>query len=188
MVIALTGKKQSGKSTAAEYIAKRYNAERVNFKDGLIQELKERFPNTLQVIIRTLEKANYDGMKPWTIDRLFNEKPDIVRSLLQEYGTNVRREDDPLYWVSKWEGSVGIKTVVCDDVRFLNEAEAVKKKGGIIIRIKRNGLESTDTHLSETQMDLIEPDFTLTVETGDIEGLYRAIDEVIKNSYGENLS
>lgn len=45
------------------------------------------------------------------------------------------------------------------DVRFLNEAQAIKDRGGKIIRIIRG--ESSDQHQSELEMEFIEPDFTI---------------------------
>lgn len=39
------------------------------------------------------------------------------------------------------------------DVRFPNEASAIKSKGGIVIRIERPSLISTSTHESETALD-----------------------------------
>jgi hypothetical protein len=41
---------------------------------------------------------------------------------------------------------------VIADVRFPNEAEAVKEKGGILVRINRD-LDVTSDHASETSLD-----------------------------------
>lgn len=52
---------------------------------------------------------------------------------------------------------------VITDVRFPNEAEMIKKHGGFLVRVKREGLESADwqKHESEAYIDKIEVDYTL---------------------------
>ena len=83
-LIGLIGFKQSGKTTAAEYLESK-GFERVNFKDCLIDELKQNFPDLLNEI-----KANMElrGL-PMSIDKLFLTKPPLVRTLMQNYGTEV---------------------------------------------------------------------------------------------------
>ena len=148
MIIAFTGKKRCGKSTASAYVVSQLpGAVRYNFKTALLKEMKERFPNTLNAIVRLVEREQYDGMHPLTVDRLLEEKPDdVVRFFMQEFGTEVRRHDDPDYWVDRWVCYASkYKHVVVDDVRFLNEAQAIKDMRGIVIRIVRDGQQSTDT-------------------------------------------
>jgi len=186
MIVGFIGKKQSGKSTAAKYLANKYDLKRVNFKDGLLRELKERCPDLLAEMVKTFNELSYQGITNWTVDGLFDVKPPLMRSLLQNYGTNVRRVDDPLHWIKEWrKATANLPGVVVDDVRFLNEADAIKTRSGILIRINRVGLESNDQHISEVEMDSIEPDFTITVQTGDFASLYSQVNEVIMNAYGE---
>ena len=167
MIIGLTGKKGSGKTLAANYfIEKGYT--KINFKDALIKEMRERLPNVLAELSKTYQMS---------IDNLFEQKPPIMRALLQNYGTEVRRKDNENYWVDKWKSLVTPQTVV-DDVRFLNEADVVKEKGGIIIRIVLLGQEHTDTHISEIEMDSIEPDYTVTAQKGDFDTLYSELDKI----------
>lgn len=181
MIVGFTGKKQSGKSTASKYVAHKYNLRRVNFKDALVHEIKDRFPDLLKSIIEVMERVDFNDLNPWTIDRLFQDKPPLMRSLLQNHGTNVRRMDNGNYWVNQWKAETIGKDVVVDDVRFLNEAEAIRERGGVIIRITRLGLSSSDNHISEIEMDQITPDFTITVDTGDFATLYRQLEEIVSS-------
>jgi hypothetical protein len=48
---------------------------------------------------------------------------------------------------------------IITDVRFPNEAEAIKKHGGIVIRINRD--VDTNNHLSETALDDYEFDYVI---------------------------
>jgi hypothetical protein len=116
----------------------------------------------------------FNGMEPWTIDLLFKKKPAVVRALLQNYGTEVRRAEDPDYWVDAWGQLASVlsnEDLVVDDVRFLNEAVAVKSVGGTLIRIVREDMASEDTHASETEQDSIEVDYTVSVKTGELDKL-----------------
>ena len=182
MIYGLTGKKQSGKSTACSYIKTKLTARSLNFKDALVQEIKENFTDLLDEIVTTLNKTEYDGMNPWTRDRVISEKPALSRKLHQNYGTDVRRKDNPLYWVEKWkEQAAQINIgIVTDDVRFLNEAQAVKDLGGVIIKVERTDITHTDTHASETEMDEIVPDYSISVKTGEHQKLYDYLDFIIE--------
>jgi hypothetical protein len=50
--------------------------------------------------------------------------------------------------------------MIISDVRMRNEAEAIKRNGGVIIRIMRD-VEHSDTHKSEVEIDMIEPDYLI---------------------------
>lgn len=50
--------------------------------------------------------------------------------------------------------------LVVTDVRFPNEAEAIQREGGIVIRVLRPGMGG-DAHASETSVDLINPNFVI---------------------------
>lgn len=191
MIIAFTGKKQTGKSTACKYLENNYNYALGNFKDGLVTELKQNFPDLLQAI---LDAENNYNKTTFIIDDLFQAKPPLVRTLMQNYGTQVRRNDDPNYWVRQWENNLftgniltsippqkeKLSRVTVDDCRFQNEAEAIKNNGGVIIRLERTDMVHTDTHVSETEMDSIVPDYTIVCEGGDEEHLYRELDRILQ--------
>jgi hypothetical protein len=43
--------------------------------------------------------------------------------------------------------------VVITDVRFINEARAIRKRGGLLVRIERTDYDVVDNHVSETELD-----------------------------------
>ena len=49
--------------------------------------------------------------------------------------------------------------MIADDVRFANEAAAVRALGGIVVRLERPGIESWTSHASE--LFAFEPDATV---------------------------
>lgn len=168
-IIAFTGKKKSGKSKAAEYLIS-LGFTPINFKDALVEELKENFPDLLKKLSEIYQM---------TIDELFKEKPPAMRSLMQNYGTDVRRKECNDYWVNKWlNKTLKINNIVVDDCRFLNEAQAVRTYNGKIYRINRNGY-SGDKHQSETEMDKIKIDGEID-NNGKLKDLYKKLNLIIK--------
>lgn len=168
MLIALTAFKQSGKSTVANYLVDRYGLKKYSFADALKEELKTNFPETIRIICE---------MYDCDTDKLFINKPPMLRHLLQEYGTGVRRQDNPDYWLNilkrKIDGKDGI---VIDDLRFRNEESFIKSIGGIIVRIERH-LINEDKHESEQQINQINPDYVI-VNDGNIDYLFHQADEI----------
>lgn len=182
MIVGLTGKMGSGKTTVADHLVSR-GFTKVNFKDGLVEEMKRVFPNLLNEIQYEYRDKHY------TIDDLFLFKPPLMRALMQNYGTEVRRGDNPNYWVDKWMEKVrevisSGGRVVTDDVRFLNEAKALKDYDGFIIKIERTDITDTGTHTSEIEMNSIKPDYVVSVNKGEHEILYKKILEIIDGKEG----
>jgi hypothetical protein len=183
-IIGLVGFKQSGKTTAANYLETKGYV-RVNFKDGLIAEIKQNFPDLLRAIADTEYTEHFGGQ----INALFETKPPLVRALLQNYGTEVRRKDDPDYWVKQYIdelediATLGVEKIVTDDVRFINEAwaiKSVKNNGGTIIRLVRTDITSGGDHRSETEQLQIEADHTIEVGPGEHDKLYVELDKIVR--------
>ena len=169
--MGLMGYKQVGKSTAAKYLEEKYGFKRVNFKDALVQEIKDNFPTLLDLLAVLYNMST---------DDLFQEKPPMMRALMQNYGTEVRRGDSNSYWTQKWkESAVSSMNIVVDDVRFINEAQAVRDFGGILVRLERPDIISGGTHSSELEHLQIEPDHILICNQGEHELLYKAIDDIV---------
>lgn len=91
-----------------------------------------------------------------------------VRKFLQLFGTEVGRSIHPNFWINalfadykktalKWDVD-GNSTVdnypnwIITDCRFHNEAEAIRSRGGILIRLRRN-YDVPSEHSSETDLD-----------------------------------
>lgn len=162
IVIGLCGKGGAGKSTFAKYIIQHSKIPfvQVNFKDALVKMAK---------------------MIGWN-----GEKDEKGRKLLQTLGTDVVRNCiDPDYWCRAWYDSIrfdwfiGGKSIIVDDVRFINEATMVKNiaseksmKSDIIQLITNNQpeimTEEAKNHISESGL----PD--------------HIIDMVIRMDYGLN--
>ena len=104
-----------------------------------------------------------------------------VRDFLQKLGTDAVR--DGLHsnaWVnalmsdytseSKW---------VITDTRFPNEAEAIRKKDGIMIRVERPGVKPINNHPSETGLDDYTFDHVIK-NNGSIEDLLLKVKSILQ--------
>ena len=156
-IIGITGLKQSGKSTVAEFI-KQLLPNKVSIY-GFADPLKDEICRATGVTRDYLEK---------------NKKH--FRLILQGWGTNYRRElygQD--YWVKKMSVAAdqfeqhGTEILVIPDVRFLNEGGFVLLNRGNVMRIVRETGES-DTHQSEVEQDMIVADYCI-INDGNLAGL-----------------
>lgn len=75
----------------------------------------------------------------------------VLRTLGTEWG---RQQIHSNVWLLCWERSIkNIPYVVVDDVRFANEAELIKKLGGVLWRVHRERMPKAAPHLSEGGLD-----------------------------------
>lgn len=163
-LIGLVGKARSGKDTFARGLVER-GYTRVAFADPL-REMVEAInpvvvgPGVRPVALSTalLAAGGWEGVKesPYSLE---------ARRLLQQSGQAVRRFE-PGFWLRA--GMEKARRVIRDgggavitDVRYENEAETIQSAGGVLVRIVRPGLESTDIHASETELDRYPVDFTV---------------------------
>jgi hypothetical protein len=164
-LVGISGKKRSGKNTIAEYLGRAYGFKEAAYADPL---------KTAARAIFGLTPAHTDGeLKEIVIPR-WGLSP---RQIMQRLGTEAMRgtfgED---VWIKSLFARIeGEARVVVSDVRFPNEADAVREDGGIVVRVERPGLVSTDDHPSETALDGYEFDVVL-LNAGTIGGLYAKVD------------
>jgi len=97
------------------------------------------------------------------------EKSAYSRTLQQYIGTDFGRKNDENIWIKAIEPLVNERLeknikVAITDIRFKNEANFVKSKGGILIKIENSGRydkhQNEALHSSEKEINDIEYDFT----------------------------
>jgi len=184
--IGIAGPMGSGKSTAARMIAEILHDYKLVMNIPFAYRLKKQ-----------AEALGWDGNK-------MNEKG---RKLLQMLGTQVGRECiDEDIWVCNWveEGIEATKhiitpdcesnhggclVIIADDVRFPNEAEAIKSRGGKILFLTDRHLGSLphacSHHKSETSL-FAGPDDYIIKNEGDLDDLKAAIAEFVTKMINEN--
>ena len=151
-VIGLSGKMGVGKTTAAEIMRSRGLADRVlAFADPVKEEAARRFGFNVDLCYGAKDEIIlHPDLPGGTMS---------VRRILQWWGTDVRRAEDPLYWVQRmeaWLRDMDAHRVVLHDVRFREEALWIREVGGRLYRIRpypewRPGPEAR--HRSETDLD-----------------------------------
>ena len=134
--IGFTGLAGSGKTYAATWLWKRTIASASLWS----------FAGNLKSVARFM---GWDG-----------EKTPKGRKLLQDLGS-IGREYNRDCWVRHMPTD---RPVIIDDVRYINEAAAIRSVGGIIIRVVRPGLTPIEhsSHSSETEQEHIICDYTVT--------------------------
>jgi hypothetical protein len=162
-VVAFAGKKGSGKDTAADvFVANGYT--KVRMADGL------------KAMLRAL--LHYRGVEDDLIERYIEgdlkEEPcpalngQTMRHAMQTLGTEWgRRLMHPNLWADATQDRITYclsqnKPVVCADIRFPNEVEAIHFTGGKVFTVTRINHVSDDPHISETQVDQLLVDDFLT--------------------------
>lgn len=175
LLIGLTGRAGAGKSTVATELENEWSMHHIAFAEPIQAMLCSLF-----------DLAGIDGA--WTADRALKELPTTLgwsyRHLAQSLGTEWARAqlaDD--FWLRvagarlDAPGMQG-ESVVISDVRFPNEAAWVRARGGVIVRVVRDGLPSVRQHESEAHADTIEPDREL-INNGSIWTLCEQIDRLM---------
>ena len=165
MIVGFCGLAGSGKSTAAQNLVAR-NFACVPFA----APLKRMFAAL------GLAPSSRDDPMVWREtphDLLCGKTP---RQALQTLGTEWGREQIGAdVWVRLWAAEASAwPHVVADDVRFANEAAAIRGAGGLVIRIDRPGAGSASGagHVSETIP--FEPDAAIDND-GDLASLGSAV-------------
>lgn len=179
MIIGISGKIGSGKSTFAHLLVekgfqkfsfadwmKRYCAAIYSTPIGWMydQDRKEDTSrmwdiDTLANDLRELERMGYSAdecRRLITNLKVILGRPYFVslREMLQYVGTEYLRKLDPNFHVKRTvEHLYTDKNYVCDDLRFPNEADALRGKGASLIRVDRPTHNDTGTHISETALD-----------------------------------
>jgi len=205
MIIGFAGKAASGKTTAAKHLLKQSTLNIVILP--MAQMLREEVENFIRQVgaekyVPLVYGDQNDKVRVFYIDeqRALKECPhwsgfiadhhDIqdqsgqsalsVRRILQWWGTEYRRAQDPDYWTKAWEKKLtdydlSSTHILVDDVRFINELNVIQKHGGIFIKIERPGFNGANNHSSENSLDGYD-DWNLSIQNdGSLEQFERKV-------------
>lgn len=157
LVVGVAGAIGSGKDTVAACLIERFGFRRVGFADALKHEVARIWRGTLEAHLRqTFGDAEVErvGLDEAIRRALWDTRTTVTRRLLQEHGTELRRAEDPDYWIARWRDTIGQWSnarIVCPDVRFPNEVAAIRLAGGWLVRVERPGVAWVG-HASETSL------------------------------------
>lgn len=189
-LIGLIGKKRTGKNHTARLLGRfgyreaafadplrdmavaidpvigwdRFTDRPIHYTDALnrygYEAAKERFPE----FRRFLQRLGTEGVR---------------ETLGEKYGLRELLGDDVWIVLAEKRIDSSDERLVFTDVRFPNEAELIRRKGGATVRVVRPDLPpSTDEHPSEIALDDYEPDATLHNDSTPA-GLSEAVDALV---------
>ena len=158
MIIGITGHARHGKDSTADIICKHYGYR----KHALADVMKE----SLRVIFGWTDAHLYGDLKD-VVDPEYGISP---RHALQSIGTEWGQYELSKYdsfkkitgrklWVNSLLNRIHGDTVI-SDVRFPHEADAIRERGGFIIRVNRDYPVNL-SHESERAIEDITPDFII---------------------------
>ncbi|CAB4164084.1 hypothetical protein UFOVP1146_20 [uncultured Caudovirales phage] len=141
MIIGIMGFIGSGKDTVADYLANIHQFRRESFASTLKDSVAAVFGWDRTLLEgRTRQSREWrEQVDPWWANRL--NLPHLTpRWVLQQWGTEVVRKsfhDDT--WIASLENKIRKITddVVISDCRFVNEIQAIRNQGGIVVRVTR---------------------------------------------------
>ncbi|MFE1961345.1 hypothetical protein [Streptomyces sp. NPDC059479] len=186
--IALMGRAESGKDTVGRRLVREWQFTRVAFADPL----KEMALRVDPVV--TCEPAGYGPLpvrlsqvvRRWGWEKAKRRCPE-VRGILQRLGQSVR-DQNPDHWLSLAMKKVAVADawnlpVVMTDVRYVNECEALKARGFVLVRVNRPGapdLGENGNHVSESELSDYPAELMVS-NIGTLADLGRAADRLVRH-------
>ena len=156
-LIGITGYKRAGKDTAAAVIASILGYDLVQFA-GTLKDMMRALLAGQGMPVEEIERYVEGDLKDDPTPHLLGNSP---RHAMQTLGTEWGREQlDDSIWVTMAlrAAARAAKGAIITDVRFPNEARAVRAAGGFLIRVERAELEQTSAHASEVHIKDIPVD------------------------------
>jgi hypothetical protein len=158
-IIGFAGRKQSGKTTCSEFVAKYYNGSIAPFNGAKIYNFADPLKKDICINILGLtydQCYGDDVSKNQYTEVYWNDIRLTAREVMQVVGTDIFRKMKKDVWASST--IVKIKNeqpelAIIADCRFPNEVEAIRGAGGLVIKLERNPYNSD--HDSETALDEI---------------------------------
>ena len=177
MIFGIGGKARAGKGSIAKVFIKDYNFIEINFADSLKSYCSQTFNLplntfnddnlkdspisehlTIDVLKRFLDVIEEDGGIPTShIDLASIALIEFTspRHILQHMGTEIARKlvcDDVWIRIFKSKVNESERHIVCSDVRFPNEVNAIKELGGHALYVSRPSVEDAVRGHSSEQL------------------------------------
>lgn len=173
MIIGMMGKAGSGKDTVGLFIQHLLTTHGTTMRYAFADALKDQISLLLGIPKSNLYDEHYkksifinkndlsvcmDGFKKSNREDYWT-----LREFMQYFGTDVMQKAfGKNVWINKVNNKIikdNTTYAIITDVRFKSEYDYVKNNNGIIIKVINPNLESTDAHISENDLNDVEPDY-----------------------------
>lgn len=175
IIIGLIGIAGSGKTLVARHLVERHGFVRQRFAGPL----KEMIKVGLGLTNEQLDGTGKNDPIAWAGGCTPRH---MMQTLGTEWGRRMIHSD---IWINRWRFIVESESsdlIVVDDVRFPNEAAALRDVGGKLWRVYRPGL-ATSSHASERAQAQISEDILINNATS-IAEMIRSVDAVVNQIKG----
>ena len=177
-IIGIAGKAGAGKDTLGDFL-------RGHIVRSYIYSFAEPIKRGLQYSLGYGDDEMYGNLKEVT-DADFGFSP---RAAMQEFGTCLRNLNPDIWFIlaSMKHKMSPSRVMIIPDVRYDNEANWIRSKGGITIQIERPGIQDVREHSSEKGISehLIDH---LLINDVSLDDLRQSASEILENYSAEEVS
>ena len=175
MIIGIMGKAGSGKDTIGLFIQHLLATHGTVKRYAFANALKDQISLFLGIPRYDLNDENYKKSLfinkndlSTCMDGFQKNKPEeywTLREFMQYFGTDVMQKAfGKNVWINKVNNKIikdNTMYAIITDVRFKSEYDYIKNNNGVIIKVVNPNLESTDTHISENDLNDVEVDYCI---------------------------
>jgi len=177
MIIAIIGKRRSGKDTVAKYIEEEYGFTHLKISFKLKQLCKLLFDFSDGQLESDSKEIIDDrwGISPRSAMQFI--KTDIFQYKIQDLMPSIERK----FWIHSFENDYLIndhKNIVISDLRFLHEFDILKNYNLKVIYIQNDNSKHVINHISDTEFLDIPYNYKV-INNDTITSLYYQIDQIM---------
>lgn len=169
-LIGLTGRARSGKDTVGTILRDQTYTKTISFAEPI--------RNALRGMMGLTDEHFHGKLKEVPLPWLGKSPRQLMQTLGTEWGRQIVHDS---LWLMLAEQSVDELraynwNVAITDVRFENEADLIRRKGGRVWHVRRDGIAAVSAHASEAGV-AYQPEFgdVLIDNNGSIEDLERQV-------------
>ena len=210
ILLGLAGTAGSGKDSVADYLVQRYRFIKFSFSDALYREVTAAFDLPDESLLR--DRATKEQETPLLsmtncsddefadmVQGMFAPEdhtsftPHSPRWVLQVWGTEYRRVQDPDYWIDRAEEWISTmynfpqhpehrpQLFVNTSVRFPNERDWIHDLEGNVWHLRREAAVPVAGHVSETPLPVLENEREI-FNNYTLDYLHKGVDQLLTSS------